>query len=82
MRLMPLARVLAGMECEGFALDAQALRDYGGGLTTGSMRRTRRLLNTRAMTSTSISQTARRRAVCKTRAASEEKDQDRLLHQC
>lgn len=29
---MPLARVLAGMECEGFALDTQALRDYGGEL--------------------------------------------------
>ena len=29
---MPLARVLAGLECEGFALDTQALRDYGGEL--------------------------------------------------
>lgn len=29
---MPLARVLAGMECEGFTLDTQALKDYGGEL--------------------------------------------------
>ena len=29
---MPLARVLAGMECEGFSLDADALREYGGEL--------------------------------------------------
>ncbi|WP_147539067.1 DNA polymerase I [Anaerotruncus rubiinfantis] len=29
---MPLARVLAAMECEGFALDTDALREYGADL--------------------------------------------------